>query len=137
MIPLEVHDRGRGPELKGTRLTVYDIIPYRLAGDTSEQIAEVFRPGYPDLTAAHIELLFRHMDDHYDEVMAVHWRIEERNARGNPPEIEEKLKLSRAKLLAMKAEFDRRKAEEAAARRNREGTAGGGEPLAATHPGEV
>lgn len=111
MIPLEIHDRGRGPELKGTRLTVYDIIPYRLAGDSPEEIAEIHRPGYPDLTAAHIELLFRYMDDHYYAVMAVHRKIEERNARGNPPEIEEKLKHSRAKLLALKAEFDRKRTE--------------------------
>ena len=137
MIPLEIHDRGRGPELKGTRLTVYDVIPYRLAGDGPEQIAEVFRPGYPDLTAAHIELLFRYMDDHHDAVMAVHWKIEERHARGNPPEIEEKLKLSRAKLLAMKAEFDRRKAEAAATRADRGGAHGAGEPLSVAHPGEA
>lgn len=111
MIPLEIHDRGRGPELVGTRLTVYDIIPYRLAGDTPEYIAEVHRPGYPALTAAHIELLFWYMDEHHDEVMAVHWKIEERIARGNPPEVEEKAKLSRAKVEAMRQEFARRRAE--------------------------
>ena len=44
MIPLEIHDRGRGPELVGTRLTVYDIIPCRLVGRTAEYIAEAHRP---------------------------------------------------------------------------------------------
>lgn len=100
MIPLEIHDRGRGPELKGTRLTVYDIIPYREAGRGAATIADALKPGYPDLTPAHIELLFRYIDDHHDEVMAVHREIEERVARGNPPEVREKLKQSRAKLLA-------------------------------------
>jgi uncharacterized protein (DUF433 family) len=110
MLPIEIHNRGRGPELKGTRITVYDIIPYRLKGWTAEGIAEVLRPGYPDITAAHIEALFRYMDEHHDEVMAVHWRIEERNARGNPPEIEEKLKQSRVRVQAKMEEFRRKRA---------------------------
>ena len=110
MFPIEIHDRGRGPELKGTRITVYDIIPYRLNGRDTERIAEILRPGYPAITAGHIEALFQYMDEHYEEVMAVHWKIEERNARGNPPEIEVKLVQSRAKLAALKEQFDRERA---------------------------
>lgn len=113
MFPIEIHDRGRGPELKGARITVYDIIPYRLNGRDAERIAEILRPGYPAITAAHIEALFRYMDEHHDEVMAVHWKIEERHARGNPPEIEAKLKQSRAKLAALKETFDRERAASA------------------------
>ena len=26
--PPEIHDRGRGPEIKGTRITVYDVMDY-------------------------------------------------------------------------------------------------------------
>lgn len=115
MLPIEIHDRGRGPELKGTRLTVYDIIPYRLAGRSPEEIAGWLQAGYPALTAAHIEALFRYMDEHHEEVMAVHRRIEERNARGNPPEIEEKLKRTRAKVDALREEFRRRREEAAPA----------------------
>lgn len=55
MLPIEIHDRGRGPELKGTRITVYDIIPYRLGGCTPAGIADILRPGYPAITPAHIE----------------------------------------------------------------------------------
>jgi uncharacterized protein (DUF433 family) len=109
MLPIEIHDRGRGPELKGTRITVYDIIPYRLGGCTPEQIVETLALSY--ITPGHIEALFRYMDDHRDEVMAVHRRIEERIARGNPPEVEEKLKQSRAKVEALREEFRKRKAE--------------------------
>lgn len=98
MLPVEIHDRGRGPEIKGTRLTVYDIIPSRLRGDSPEQVVEILT-GYRGLiSAAHIEALYRYMDEHYDEVMAVHRRIEERNARGNPPEIEAKLAQSRIRV---------------------------------------
>ena len=115
MLPIEIHDRGRGPELKGTRLTVYDIIPYRLAGRRAAEIAEILRPGYPAITAAHIEALFRYMDEHHDEVMTVHRKIEERIARGNPPEVEEKLKESRAKVEALREEFRRRREQAAPA----------------------
>jgi uncharacterized protein (DUF433 family) len=112
MLPVEIHDRGRGPELKGTRLTVYDIIPYRLSGYTPVQLVEVFTGYRGQIGAAHLEALYRYMDEHYDEVMAVHRKIEERNARGNPPEIEAKLAQSRLKLAALRAEFDKRKATE-------------------------
>jgi uncharacterized protein (DUF433 family) len=108
MLPIEIHDRGRGPELKGTRLTVYDIIPYRLKGYTPEQLVEVFS-GYRELTAAHIEALYRYMDEHYDEVMAVHRTIEERNARGNPPEVEAKLAQTRVRVRAKMEEIRRKK----------------------------
>jgi uncharacterized protein (DUF433 family) len=111
MLPIEIHDRGRGPELKGTRLTVYDIIPYRLHGYTPEQLVEVF-PAYRGLIdAGHLEALYRYMDEHYDEVMAVHQQIEERNARGNPPEVEAKLRESSARFKARLAEIRRTMAE--------------------------
>lgn len=86
MLPIEIHDRGRGPELKGTRITVYDIVPYRLAGMTPAEIAGVFVQ--PTITPAHIAALFDYMDANRDAVMARHWEIEARNAAGNPPEIE-------------------------------------------------
>jgi hypothetical protein len=112
MFPVEIHDRGRGPELKGTRLTVYDIIPYRLDGYTPEQLVGIFT-GYRGLLGpAHFEALYRYMDEHHDEVMAVHQKIEARNARGNPPEIEAKLAQSRAKLAALREEFEKQRAAE-------------------------
>jgi uncharacterized protein (DUF433 family) len=111
MLPIEIHDRGRGPELKGTRLTVYDIIPYRLNGYTPEQLVEVFT-GYRELTAAHIAALYQYMDEHHDEVMAVHNKIEERIARGNPPEVEAKLAQNRIRIQEKLKEFRRAKQAE-------------------------
>jgi hypothetical protein len=107
MLPVEIHDRGRGPELKGTRLTVYDIIPYRLGGYTPEQLVEVFTGYRALLGPAHYEALYRYMDEHHDEVMAVHQKIEERIARGNPPEVQEKLRESSARFQARLAEIRR------------------------------
>jgi uncharacterized protein (DUF433 family) len=89
MEPIRIHDRGRGPELVGTRTTVYDVIPYWLGGHDAEYIARAM--GHqPEQIAA----LIRYIEDHQEEVMVVHRRIEERIARGNPPEVEEKLKRS-------------------------------------------
>ncbi len=39
MEPVRIIDRGRGPEIEGTRFTVYNLMPYYLAGDKPEQIA--------------------------------------------------------------------------------------------------
>ena len=74
MQPIEIHDRGRGPELKGTRITVYDIIPYRLDGRSATYIAAVLGRSTPE-----IEALFRYMDEHYEEVMAVHGILSSRD----------------------------------------------------------
>jgi hypothetical protein len=41
--------------------------------------------------------------------MAINQQIEERIARGNPPEVEEKLKLSRAKFQAFREQLARQK----------------------------
>ena len=106
MLPIEIHNRGRGPELKGTRITVYDIVPYRLAGMTPEQIAEVLALSY--ITPGHIAALFDYMDAHHDAVMARHWEIERRNAAGNPPEVEEKLARTAEKRMQLLNELRRR-----------------------------
>jgi uncharacterized protein (DUF433 family) len=82
----KIIDRGRGPELAGTRITVFDIVPYWRAGDSATYIATLLRLG-----TAQVEALIEYIKDHEEEVMAINQRIEERIARGNPPEIEEKL----------------------------------------------
>ncbi len=51
-------------------------------------------------------------EEHRDAIMAHHQKIEERIARGNPPEIEAKRVKSRAKLLALKEELQRKRAAE-------------------------
>jgi uncharacterized protein (DUF433 family) len=104
MGPIAIIDRGRGPELAGTRITVYDIIPYLRAGDGPTSIAAVFR-----LSTDEVKALIRYIEEHWDEVMAANAIIEERIARGNPPEIEERLRGSREKLLALREELRRKR----------------------------
>ena len=97
--PVIIYNRGRGPEVYGTRITVYDIVPYRLAGRSTLYIADVL-----NLSVREVNALFQYMDEHYEEVMEVNRKFEERVARGNPPEVEERLKPGRAKFQARLAE---------------------------------
>ncbi len=55
----------------------------------------------------------RYMDEHLAEAMEVHNRIEERIAKGNPPEIEAKLEGARARMTAWMAANKARNGEAA------------------------
>jgi uncharacterized protein (DUF433 family) len=113
--PIRIINRGRGPELEGTRTTVYDVIPYLEAGRSANYIAAVM--GH---SSRQIQALIEYIEQHKEEVMAVHRKIEERIARGNPPEIEAKLKASHERLLALKEQL----------RKNgQEGSNGAGNPI--------
>jgi uncharacterized protein (TIGR02996 family) len=102
---IAIIDRGRGPELAGTRITVFDVLHYREAGWHPSSIAL-----WLGLSTAEVEALLRYAEEHRDEVMAAHRKIEERISRGNPPEVEAKRRESHAKLLARKAELERQRA---------------------------
>jgi hypothetical protein len=123
MDPIIIHDRGRGPELAGTRTTVYDVIPYWLRSRDVQYIASAL-----GREPRQIEALIRYIEEHHDEVMTVHQQIEARVARGNPPEIEEKLKQStlHQRLQARWEEIQRRR---------QEGEDGEGASVRQQHPG--
>src|SRR5262245_10235182 len=89
MKPIRIIDRGRGPELSDIRITVYDILPYLEAGRSPNYIAAVLNLG-----TAEVEALMQYIDEHKEAVMAVHRKIEERIARGNPPEVLARLEAS-------------------------------------------
>jgi len=73
-----IHDRGRGPELVGTRITIYNLVPYFLKGEWTEAaIAEANR-----ITAEQVAAMRAYFLAHYAEVMAQHERIEERIRKG-------------------------------------------------------
>jgi uncharacterized protein (DUF433 family) len=87
MLPrIAIIDRGRGPELAGTRITVFDIIPYLQAGHTPTYIAAVL-----GLSTDEVRALMQYLEEHREEVMAENRKIEERIARGNPPEVRARL----------------------------------------------
>jgi uncharacterized protein (DUF433 family) len=83
-----VHNR-----IAGTRITIWDVLHYLEAGWSRFEIAVTLR-----LTEAQVAAAIRYIEDHRDEVMVVHRQIEDRKARGNPPDILAKAAKSRAKV---------------------------------------
>ncbi len=84
--PVTIVDRGRGPQLSTSRITVQDLVPYLQQQYTYEQLQEIM----PVLTIADIQAVERYIRDHYEEVMEQDRRIRERAAaRRKSPEEEE------------------------------------------------
>lgn len=107
MEPTVIIDRSGTPRLADSRINVYDVVHYLERGRSANYIALVLR-----ITLAETRALIQYIEEHKEEVMAVHRKIEERIARGNPPEIEAKLRVSHSKLLALKAELERKRLQE-------------------------
>jgi uncharacterized protein (DUF433 family) len=89
----EIHDRGRGPEIKGTRITVYDVMDYYKHGWSHATIAAIFR-----LSSAEIIAAIEYIEAHKSEVEADYQKILERHARGNSPEVEAKWEQTKMKV---------------------------------------
>jgi uncharacterized protein (DUF433 family) len=101
-------DRGRGPEIAGTRITVYDVMDYWTAGWRCEQIAGLFRLPPDDIQAA-----IAYIEAHKAEVLTEYQQILARHSQAQPtPEIQEKLTHSHQKLQAKLAEIRARRAKD-------------------------
>jgi uncharacterized protein (DUF433 family) len=96
----KIINRGRGPELAGTRFTVFDIIPFLKKGHETAAIAVAC-----GLTVEQVKSLVAYIDEHKDEVMATNEQIEQRIARGNSAEVEAKLEASRGKARALREQL--------------------------------
>lgn len=100
-----IHDRGRGPEIRGTRITVYDILDHHPdKGWTRQQLAELFRVSVEQIDAA-----LRYIVEHREAVMRSYQKMLDAAARGNPPEVQAKLDESHDRFMAFKQELDRKK----------------------------
>ena len=107
MEPIRILELGRGPTLEGTRFTVYDMVPYLKRGRHPAYIAAMC-----GLEVEQVEALIQYIEEHKEAVMAWDRVIEERNARGNPPEIRAKLEASRGKARARCEELKRKRQQE-------------------------
>jgi uncharacterized protein (DUF433 family) len=96
MIEPKIVETGRGPEIAGTRLTVFDVIEYYKTGWHRDMIAVTL-----DLSSRQVEAAIRYIEEHRDEVMARYERNMERIRRGNPPELQAKLDAGHERFLAM------------------------------------
>jgi len=99
-----IHDRGRGPEIQGTRITVFDVLDYYPKGWTPQQIADLFK-----ITVTQVQAALEYIEQHRSEVIPRYQRMLAFAAKGDSPEVRATYAKSRARLMAVKRESDRRK----------------------------
>src|SRR2546422_6542806 len=95
---ITIVDRGRGPQLSTSRITVQDLVPYFQERCSYEEIMRWI----PVLSPEEIQVVERYIEEHREEVMEQDRRIRERNAtRKNSPEVEKILQEGAAKLQSL------------------------------------
>ncbi len=93
-----IHDRGRGPEIVGTRITVYNLLPDFLdAAKTEAEICRFYKLEPEQVASARAYVL-----NNAETVLAKHLEIEARLAVGNPPQLAERLRETHSTLLKFK-----------------------------------
>lgn len=92
----EIHDRGMGPEIRGTRIVMTDIYQWLTIWPV-EQIAEFYR-----LTVPQVQAAIAYIDQHREWVEADIRAIRERAERGNSPEVRAKMEGSHRRLLELR-----------------------------------
>jgi uncharacterized protein (DUF433 family) len=106
-----MYDRGRGPELRSCRITVYDLIPYLEHPETYSD-AKMFE-AWPTVTQAELDALKQYIADHREEVMAVHRTIEERIRREwaaqDTPEFRERMRQAHERVEQFRKWIEERK----------------------------
>jgi uncharacterized protein (DUF433 family) len=103
-----IYDRGRGPEIKGTRITVYAVMDYYKHGWKREHIAGLFRLP-PDWIQAAID----YIESHREEVQREYQKILDRHHNYEyPPEVKAKIAQNHEKLQRLRAELQARRAEQ-------------------------
>jgi uncharacterized protein (DUF433 family) len=100
MLEAKIIKTDRGPEIAGTRITVYDVIEYYRTGRHRDMIAAIL-----SLSSDQVEAAIRYIEEHRDEVMASYEKNMERIRRGNPPELQAKLGAGHKRFLAMAREL--------------------------------
>jgi uncharacterized protein (DUF433 family) len=116
VLEAKIIDRGRGPEIAGTRITAYDVLDYHKTGWHRDMIADTL-----ELSSQEVEIAIRYIEEHRDEVMADYAEMLARDARGNPPELQAKLDAMRGTARARLEELRRSKRPEAADEGNSRG----------------
>ena len=84
-----------GPEIEGTRITVYDVFDYHRHGDHHSLIAATLR-----VSSEQVRSAARYIEEHRAEVETAYQRMLDAACAGNPPHVVALLEKSRAKRLA-------------------------------------
>jgi uncharacterized protein (DUF433 family) len=79
-------DRGDGPKIEGTRITVYTVLEYLRAGRTRDWIAALLH-----LSSDQVQAAMDYICDHDTQVNAEYATIVARIEKGNPAQVEEQL----------------------------------------------
>jgi len=108
IIKPRIIDRGRGPEIEGTRITVYDVMDYYAEGWHHTRIAAFFRLSSADILAA-----IEYIEAHKEEVQKDYQEMLDRDAKGNSPEVEAKCLGGRERLQQKLRELAEQKAKAA------------------------
>jgi uncharacterized protein (DUF433 family) len=103
----QIVDRGRGPEIAGTRITVYDVLDHILEGWHHARIAAFFGIG-----SRQVEAAVEHIRENKIQVLTEYLQMLEREARGNPPELQAKLATSHGKARALAKRLRQRNLQE-------------------------
>jgi uncharacterized protein (DUF433 family) len=90
-----VIDRGDGPKIEGTRITVYTVLEYLRAGRTRDWIAAMLH-----LSSDQIQAAMDYIYDHDAQVNAEYEKIIARVRQGNSAEVETRLRANREKVKA-------------------------------------
>lgn len=93
-----IHNRGRGPEIVGTRITVYNLVPYFL----DPEVTEAYVARVHDLSVEQVAAARAYVLSHADVVLERHMEIEARIAAGNPPEVIERAKRTHERFMQFK-----------------------------------
>jgi uncharacterized protein (DUF433 family) len=114
---IEIVDRGRGPQLSTSRVTVQDLVPYFQAGSSRDEILRWF----PTLTDAEIDVALRYYQAHQAALDEEDQRIR--------TYVAEQVRLQRLRFPEESSEARRARMNETLRRRqqerNGEGLAGG------------
>jgi uncharacterized protein (DUF433 family) len=104
----QIVNYGRGPQIAGSRITVYDVMDYLNDPDWNrESIALLFRLSSQDIQAA-----IDYIEAHREEVEAEYQRIIDRHRNYKyPPEVQAKLDASHRRFVAFVQELRSRKAQ--------------------------
>jgi uncharacterized protein (DUF433 family) len=104
--PITIIDRGRGPQLSTSRITVQDLVPYFQDNCSADEIIRWI----PVLTPEEVAVAERYYRENQAVLDEQDRRIRERTAqRRNPPEVEAILRRGAEKMAALREEFRKRK----------------------------
>jgi uncharacterized protein (DUF433 family) len=96
----EIVDRGDGPKVKGTRITVYAILEHLIAGWDRQRIAVMF-----NITEEQVQAAIDYIDANELEVLRTYVKILERIQYGNGPELQAKLDARHAQFQELVKEI--------------------------------